>query len=102
MSTFQQSLGANRSIQLLKRVHGDYLVVHGDNAERGELRGIDGKRILTGSMPLLTYITFLSLTDTSHLVLKQANLIVLKDFKQVCTIPIISLCWLRIYLFFKS
>ena len=50
---------------------------------RGQLRGKNGKRILTGSMSLLTCIAYLALVDTHHLVVKQANLNVINDIKQV-------------------
>ena len=57
-----------------------------DNEETAQLRGRDGKRIIMGSMPLLTCMSFLSLTETSHLVVKAANLKVINDIKQVCII----------------
>ena len=70
-------------MELLARVYGEDLVVDEVNEERGLLRGRDGKRILRGSMTLLTCVSFLALTDTSHLVVKNANFKIINDIKQV-------------------
>ena len=78
-----QSLGAKRYLKLLKKVYGEYLMVDQNNQERGQLRGVKGKRILTGSMALLSCVTFLSLTDTDHLVVQKANMKVLINIEQV-------------------
>ena len=82
-NTLLETLGAKRSLHLLKRAYGGDLVFDAEDEERGQLRGINGTRYLTGSMSLLTCISYLALVDTHEVLVKQANLKVINDIKQV-------------------
>ena len=77
-----RSLGDKRTLQLFKRVYGEFLVVE-KHSNRALLRGIGGKRILRGGMGLLTCVDFITFIDTNHLVIQQANLAVIHETPQV-------------------
>ena len=84
--TLHESLGVPRVLDLYKKIYGDHLVVS-SNGEMITLKGDQGKRILTGSMSLLTCLSgdsYISLIDTNHLVIQNANLQVMDGIYEVC------------------
>ena len=82
-NTLLQCLGPERALHLIKKVYGDDLVI-GKDGKAGLLRGNDGKRLLTGTMALLTCVFYLELLDTTFLAVQFADLAVLSDIEKVC------------------
>ena len=80
VKTLFDCFGNKNIIHLLKKVYGGLMT---EKDGRFELRGHDGRRRVKGSMPLLTFLRFFTLTETSELEVKDANLAVAMGVEKV-------------------
>ena len=84
LNILHDSFGSDKITKIYKKFYGDELSVRNG---RAELRGHNGRRVVTGSIDLLNIFIIFTLTDTEELEVKSSNLEVISGIKKVKFIP---------------